>query len=248
MTPDVVVDVGNWRIKWGRCRPGAVVESVALPPESPEEWQRQLDRWGMKCPLKWALTGVHPAHARQLGQWLSQRGDGVRVIDDPRELPLRVALERPDHVGIDRLMDAVAANGRRRAGRPAVVIDAGSALTVDWLDGEGTFQGGAILPGFRLLAQSLHDYTALLPLIQAPRKPPSIPGQSTPAAMEAGIYWSAAGGTAALIAAYARRAGTEPEVYLTGGDAPALLPSLPSARHWPEMTLEGIRLTAEMLK
>jgi type III pantothenate kinase len=247
MTPDVVVDVGNSRIKWGRCGPGAVVESVALPPASPEDWQRQLHRWGITGSLTWALAGVYPARMRQLGQWLTRRADVVRVIDDPRELPLRVALERPDHVGIDRLMDAVAVNGRRDAARPAVVIDAGSAVTVDWLDEEGTFQGGAILPGFRLLAQSLHDYTALLPLIEAPRKPPPLPGQSTPAAIEAGVYWSAAGGIAALIAAYGQRVGREPEVYLTGGDALALLPALPSARHWPEMTLEGIRLTAEVL-
>jgi type III pantothenate kinase len=247
MTPDVVVDVGNSRVKWGRCGPYGFVETVAFPPESPDAWQQQLDRWGMNQPVTWVLTGVHPARARQLEEWLHHRGDTVRVIDDPRELPLRVAVDRPNHVGIDRLLDAVAVNRRRGAGRPAVVIDAGSAVTVDWLDEEGAFQGGAILPGFRLLSQALHDYTALLPLVEPPRQPPPLPGKSTPAAIEAGVYWAAAGGIAALIAAYAQRAGKEPEVFLTGGGAPALLPALPSARHWPEMTLEGIRLTAEVL-
>jgi type III pantothenate kinase len=247
MTPDIVVDVGNSRVKWGRCVPRAVVETAALPPESPDAWQEQLTRWDMGRPVKWALTGVHPARVRQLEDWLRRRGDMVRVINDSRELPLHVALDRPDHVGIDRLLDAVAVNGRRSAGCPAVVIDAGSAVTVDWLDEEGVFQGGAILPGFRLLSQALHDYTALLPFIEPPRQSPSLPGKSTPAAIEAGVYWSAAGGTAALIAAYCQRAVKEPEVFLTGGDAPALLPALPSARHWPEMTLEGIRLTAKVL-
>ena len=93
----------------------------------------------------------------------------MRVLQYAGELPLRVELEKPDHVGIDRLLDAVAVNSRRAPGVPAVIIDAGSAVTVDLVDGAGAFRGGAILPGLRLMAKSLHDYTALLPLIELPR-------------------------------------------------------------------------------
>jgi type III pantothenate kinase len=247
MTPHVVVDIGNSRLKWGRCGPAGVVEVVSLPPGVPDTWQEQLDRWGLDKPATWALTSVHPERMRQLEEWLRRRGDTVRVIDDPRLLPLRVLVDRPDHVGIDRLLDAVAVNSRRGAGSPAVVIDAGSAVTVDWLDETGAFQGGAILPGLRLMSQALHDHTALLPLIEPPREPPALPGKATPPAIEAGVYWAAAGGIMALVREYGRHANRPPEVYLTGGDGSALLPSLPSAQHWPAMTLEGVRLTAEVL-
>jgi type III pantothenate kinase len=247
MNPAVVVDVGNSRVKWGRCGPGRVVETASLPPESPEAWQQQLARWGLDRPTTWALTGVHPARLRQLEDWLRRRGDTVVVIDDPRSLPLHVLVDRPDRVGIDRLLDAVAVNSRRGAGSPAVVIDAGSAVTVDWVDETGAFHGGAILPGLRLMAQALHEHTALLPLIDPPRQPPPLPGKATPAALAAGVYWAVAGGVMGLIAEYGRCAAGLPEVYLTGGDASALLPALPAARHWPEMTLEGVRLTAEVL-
>ncbi len=247
MKPQVVVDVGNTRLKWGRCGSGGVVALASLPPEAPDIWQQQRLQWGLDQPATWALTGVHPPRLRHLEAWLRQQGDTVIVINDPQLLPLRVLVDRPDHVGIDRLLDAVAVNSRRTAGSPAVIIDAGSAVTVDWLDEMGTFQGGAILPGLRLMAQALHDYTALLPLIKTPAAPPLLPGNSTTAALEAGVYWAVAGGITALIAEYGRRAAQQPEVHLTGGDAAALVPALPSARYWSEMTLEGIRLTAEVL-
>jgi type III pantothenate kinase len=247
MTPDVVVDVGNSRIKWGRCSPDAIVAAASLPAESPDVWRQQRERWELDQPTTWVLTGVHPPRVQQLHDWLQRQGDTITVINDPHCLPLRVLVERPDHVGIDRLLDAVAVNGRRSVGSPAVVIDAGSAVTVDWLDESGALQGGAILPGLRLMTQALHDHTALLPMIETPSEPPPLPGKSTPAAIAAGVYWAVAGGIAALITEYGRRAARPPEVYLTGGDAAALVPALPAARLWPEMTLEGIRRTAEQL-
>jgi type III pantothenate kinase len=162
-------------------------------------------------------------------------------------LPLQVRLEKPDYVGIDRLLDAVAANSRRPAGTSAVIVDAGSAVTVDALDENGAFVGGAILPGLRLMAATLHEHTALLPQIDVPRHPPSSPGKSTIAAMEAGIFWAVAGGIRALIEQYAAAASAPPRVFLTGGDGPVLQTVLPEAQLWPTMTLEGIRLSAEAL-
>jgi type III pantothenate kinase len=246
MTPDVVADVGNTRVKWGRCSAAAVAEACSLPPDDPAAWREQAARWGLPGRARWAVAGVHPARRDRLAGWLREAGAHVEVIDDPGRLPLRVLLPRPDHVGVDRLLDAVAANSRRPAGRPAVVVDAGSAITVDWLDEEGAFRGGAILPGLRLMAEALHQYTALLPLVDVPRRPPTVPGTSTPAAVEAGIYWAAAGGAAALARAYRTFAGPEPVVFLTGGDGPALAPAL-GVEPWPEMTLEGLRLAAEAL-
>src|SRR6185312_8188631 len=105
-------------------------------------------------------------------------------------LPLRVLVQQLDHVGIDRLLDAVAANSRRPAGVPAIIIDAGSAVTVDLVDEAGAFTGGAILPGLRLMAKALHDYTALLPLVDPPTQAPPLPGTATIPAIESGIFWA----------------------------------------------------------
>jgi type III pantothenate kinase len=245
--PDLVVDVGNTRIKWGLCGPAAVLASASLSPDNTQDWSAQLEQWQLSRHLCWAVTGVHPERRDRLVEWARQGGNRVRVIDDWQQLPLRVLLPEPQKAGIDRLLDAVAANSRRAPGIPAVVIDAGSAVTVDWLDESGAFAGGAILPGLRLMARALHDYTALLPLVEVSRPDPALPGTSTRGAMEAGLFWAVAGGIRALVAEMASRSLITPELFLTGGDGPLLQSVLPGAHPWPHMTLEGIRLTAEAL-
>jgi type III pantothenate kinase len=101
----------------------------------------------------------------------------------------------------------------------------------------------------------LHEHTALLPLVDVPTAPPALPGTSTPAAIQAGAFWSVVGGVQALISQFAALESRPPQVFLTGGDASLLMQALPAANLslpasavlWPWMTLEGIRLTAEAL-
>ncbi|HKI36773.1 MAG TPA: type III pantothenate kinase [Gemmataceae bacterium] len=245
MKPDVVVDVGNTRIKWGRCSADAVVAVASLPPDEPAAWEEQVRAWGLSSPASWVVTGVHPPRCEKLVGWLRQRGDDVRVIDSARQLPLQVLVEHPDRVGIDRLLNAVAANAHKSPECPAVIVDAGSAVTVDLVDQTGAFRGGAIMPGLRLMAHALHDHTALLPRIEVPREAPALPGTSTAAAVAAGVFYAWAGGVSTLVHDY--MADWEyPDVFLTGGDGPLLASAL-DLTCWPEMTLEGIRLAAESL-
>jgi type III pantothenate kinase len=248
MTPDVVVDVGNTAVKWGRCAGGTVAEVCSLPHRNPVAWHDQAGKWGLTGSSSWVVTGVHPEQRDAVAEFARSRGDRARVLDLAAELPLRVSLEKPDHVGVDRLLDAVAANSRRPPGVPAVVIDAGSAVTVDWIDANGAFAGGAILPGLRLMALALHEHTALLPVIDTPKAAPAVPGTATPSAMEIGVFWSVAGGVLAILDAYRRHFDAAPAVFLTGGDGRALLDSLRQPlTYWPNMTLEGIRVSAEAL-
>ncbi len=246
MTPDVVVDVGNCRIKWGRCVNGRVVSTISLPPE-PEAWQKQVEDWGLTPSCRWAVAAVNPDWRDALVAWLGQHGHSAFVVRAATQLPLRVQLEHPDRVGIDRLLDAVAAGRQKRPAAAAVIVDAGSAVTVDLVDPDGTFRGGAIFPGLRLMAQALHDYTALLPVVAIRQPRPPLPGLSTTTAIEAGVYWAAAGGIRSAAELLAR---DHPEIdfFLTGGDAALLQPALgEGVRFWPEMTLEGLRLAAETL-
>jgi type III pantothenate kinase len=237
-TPLLVVDVGNTRVKWGRCDANAVAAAAALPPDDPAAWQRQLDAWALTGPLTWAVGGVHPARRDRLAEWLRQRGDTVHLLTSPEQLPLRTALPHPEKAGIDRLLNAVAVNSRRRPGTPAVVIDAGSAVTVDFIDEQGGFQGGAILPGLRLMAQALHDYTALLPVVTVDVDAP-VPAANTVDALKSGILAAALGGIEWLLA---RAPGAQ--VFVGGGDAELVAPRLTRpAEVWPLMTLEGVRLS-----
>src|SRR5262245_35394865 len=95
---DLVADVGNTRIKWGRCGPGAILAGASLPPDNPELWQAQLENWEQSGSLSWAVAGVHPQRLDHFVDWARRRGDAVRVIDDWQQLPLRVLLAEPQKV------------------------------------------------------------------------------------------------------------------------------------------------------
>lgn len=242
MDNELLVDVGNSRMKWGR-RSSTALEMASLPTDDVVSWAKQLDAWRLP-PSSWILTGSNPHARTQLGDWLRGRGHSTLSIDSPADLPLTVKLERPDHVGIDRLLNAVAANTRRPPGKPAVIIDAGTAVTVDWVDAEGAFCGGAIFPGLRLMSKALHDYTALLPLVEIKTPLPGVPAVSTPAAVETGVYWAVVGGIRQLMDRLDAR--QDAAIFLGGGDVALLAPAFDrSMIVWPAMTLEGVCLAAK---
>jgi type III pantothenate kinase len=241
MSQCVAVDIGNTRIKWGLCQSGTVAAMASLPVDE-AAWQRQFDAWQLGPGQSWIVSGVQPQRREIFLAWLARHDATVRHLESNRDLPLTVALEEPQRVGIDRLLNAVAVNRHRAPGTAAVIIDAGSAVTVDLVDGSGAFRGGAIYPGLRLMAQALHDYTAQLPIVEV-RRAFAPPGTSTAQAIEVGIYHAVLGGAERM----ARELQTQAfaAVYLTGGDA-VLLAKRFIGPHmlWPEMTLAGILYSA----
>jgi type III pantothenate kinase len=233
---------------------GKVAALASLPPDEPAAWERQLGEWQLPPPTRWALASVQPRSLDGLLAWIRGRGDTARVIGRAGELPLRVEVPEPDKVGIDRLLAAVGANARRAflshpVPQAAVVVGVGTAITVDLLDPAGAFVGGAILPGPRMMAQALHEHTALLPLIETIPTRPTAPANATYPAIELGIHWAMVGGINGLICELSARFNQSPdatEVYLTGGGASLVLYRLiGTIRQCPELILEGIAHTAE---
>jgi type III pantothenate kinase len=260
MKPDLVADIGNSRVKWGLCAADRIEKMASLPPDDPEAWQKRAGEWKLPAQRVWVLAGVEPETRLRLAEWVRQRGDTVRVLMSWKDLPVRVSLEQPERVGLDRLLNAVAARDRVMRSVPCLIVDAGSAVTVDWVDERGIFRGGVIFPGCRLMAKALHDYTALLPLVEVDWTNPPLPGNSTVGAIKAGVFWAVAGGIKALLRQLAARCRwaegphfmpckvQDPVIFLTGGDAELLAPVMDSCfTIWPEMTLEGIRVAAEAL-
>src|SRR5215475_10891325 len=148
MNPAVVVDVGNSRIKWGRCAENRVAEMASLPHDEESAWQRQLDAWQIAPGSTWAVSGVQPQVRTRLVEWLERLGAKVIVLESFHQLLIPViAVEHPEKVGLDRLLNSVAVNSVRAPDNAAIIIDAGTAVTVDYVDAAGAFLGGAILPG-----------------------------------------------------------------------------------------------------
>ena len=198
-------------------------------------------------PCRWHVASVHREGTRILREWLAgQRpGDELRLLTF-RDLPITLRVEAPDRVGLDRLAAAVAANALRQAARPAIVIDAGSAITVDLVAPDGAFEGGVILPGFRMSAEALYG-ADLLPLtVLAPNdQPPPVVGTNTEGAIRSGLFWGAVGAVRELVDRISEQLDQPPEIFVTGGDLRQLAEYVGhEASFVPNMVLSGIALAA----
>lgn len=266
MTPDVVVDVGNSRIKWGRVRNRRVIESVSLPHDDPVKWKRHYEMWESSAVEKWAVAGVNPPATERLADWLSNRVARLVHIGTPtvialtdnddtfgRTLDFSIGVDEPNQVGVDRLLGAIAARNRTPDKISSIVIGVGTAMTVDFVDTYGRFSGGAILPGPRLMARSLHQHTAKLPEIDIdPVLPQQITGKNTEEAIELGIASAILGAADQLVWDWFARDNVPPRVFVTGGDGGyfrkfVFTADVDQVIHDPTLVLDGARIVAEAL-
>lgn len=251
MTPDVVVDIGNSRLKWGVCRAGRVADVLRLPLDDAAAWDAALARLPPRPAVRrWAVASVNPPARDRFLAWADGHGRAA-AFDDHTRLPIRVAVDHPEKVGIDRLLGAVAAKAMVPPGVPAVTVDVGTAVTVNLIDADGAFRGGAIFPGPRLMARALHEFTAKLPLVELTG--PSAdrgPGQNTAAAIRLGLESAVVGGVFAIVNHFAAAVcRARPWVFLTGGAHHVIDGQVPldaaAVERVPALNLEGIRITAE---
>ncbi|MEQ8763834.1 MAG: type III pantothenate kinase [Planctomycetota bacterium] len=159
----------------------------------------------------------------------------VRVgVDLPIDIPNRT--EQPESVGLDRLLNAREAHRRFGA---SIVVDLGTAITLDVINEDGEFLGGVIAPGIGTGARALHEYTARLPQARPARLPEPL-GRTTEQAIQSGLYWMAVGGIRLLIEKLSAELAAQPTIVATGGDAYLVLPAIPEIdRVHPHLTLEA---------
>jgi type III pantothenate kinase len=267
----VAADVGNARVKLGLFaadggdRLPEPLRTLPLLGKEPE--LDLIEPWLARqaSPLTWWIASVNRPAATRLIDWLHEhRANDVVVLLACGDLPLEVRLERPDMVGVDRLVDAVAVNRLREPARPAVIVDVGTAITVDLVAADGAFCGGSILPGIQMSARALHHFTDLLPLLNVSdlTSPPPALGTSTESAMRAGLFWGAVGAIRQLIEELCKAATIDrvgkggnstdvptnepaPQVFLTGGAGIVVADLLGHETHFvPNLTLSGIAQTA----
>jgi len=220
----VAVNVGNTRTAVGRFRDRDLeadrrltnVDVVAIVAAVASEWEHVADEDVAAV----VIGSVRDELAESITAGLAAAiGGDVRVLRAERDLPVPVGrcLDAETIVGTDRLLNAAAAFDLAR--QACVVVDAGTAVTIDFVDGEGTFHGGAIAPGASIQLRALHDHAALLPEIDLARPDEEGWGANTRQAMLHGVYHGLRGAVRHLVERYAEAYHAYPLVVATGGDA-----------------------------
>jgi len=235
----IAVGVGNSRLRYGRFEGDSLHDPRSASLDDLEDAAGAIAALGTGPVV---IGSVNDRAATRLEDILDHE-PGLDVYRVGRDLPIHMnhTLDDPSTVGHDRLLCALGAY--RQAQQACVVIDAGTAITIDFVDGQGTFHGGVIAPGATMMLQALHEHTSALPLLPfGPVDPHPEPfGKSTPDAMLRGVHGAIVGMAHHLIEAYASFYDAYPQIVATGGDAPALFAGDPIIEHVvPDLQLVGI--------
>jgi type III pantothenate kinase len=239
----IVIDVGNTRVKFGLCSETSVIDSAAIWP-TPDQWSEQLQIWRgqLDAAVHFVIAGVVPATEKRLADWVHDQHGTYAIIDSFQKVSLPVVIRQPEQVGIDRLLGALAAR-KSFPDTSLIVVDAGSAITINAVNAAGEFEGGAILPGLQLMASALHRDTAQLPQTIIDQQA-TYPGQDTHSAIQCGIWAAASGSIERIVRTFKPQ-----KLIFTGGDGPRLSEIVSvdcEKRLEPRLVLEGIRITAQV--
>lgn len=159
------------------------------------------------------------------------------------DLSIKVEVLHPKEVGIDRLLNSLAAG--RYYGKPTVVIDCGTALTFDLVTTSGNYAGGIIAPSPEIARDYLAEWTALLPRVEL-KPPKSVVGKNTVECLRSGLVFGFAGMISGLLLRLRREWEPKFTVVGTGGGLTLLLPYLSEKIIFdPNLTLKGIYLSGK---
>ena len=249
--PRIVADLGNSRLKWGRIGgDGRLEQAIALPLDDPDAWDAAWQRWhpAGTAPGAWTIASVNPPIAERLDAFLKARGvTRTTWYRSAAEVPILQDVDKTAVGGADRALAVAGALGMHPGGGPGLIVSCGTAITVERVASDGTWQGGAIAPGLGLSARALHMMTAQLPLVSPTAAPPPW-GRDTRAALEAGLFWGTVGCVRELLTRQAAGLTPDPWLVWTGGDAALLAPAIEwtGASVVPYLVLEGLARTARL--
>lgn len=236
----LLIDIGNGRIKLGLSQGDLILRraDLATAGVNAHTISTALSGWAFDQAV---LCSVVPAAVPAFREAL-----GSGLIELRSELPPPIAIDypQPASIGADRLANAIAL--ARLHGAPGIVIDFGTAVTFDIVSAAGSYVGGVIAPGLRLMTDYLHERTALLPKVDL-REPTQAIGRSTEQAILAGAAIGYRGMVRGILDALRAELGGGPaKVVATGGDAEWIVTGLGETIPCdPDLTLHGLRLTGE---
>lgn len=243
--PVAIIDIGNTTVSLASWYDGNVAAAASASASSATEFDKAfsalLTTFPNESPSAVVVSSVNPGVLDEVRDKVESKLDRqALVIGEQIPLPMDVGVRDARAIGVDRVCAAAAAFDRLHS--DCIVIDFGSAVTVDLVDEEGTLLGGAILPGLRMQFAALHEHSALLPEV-SPAMTELAYGRDTTEAIQSGVCRGLAGAVRALVEAYAASLNKWPQVIATGGDLDFMAPNCDFLDSLvADLTLRGIGL------
>ena len=235
---NLIVDIGNSSVKAALMQDGRIISHSRLVSSEPRIvssfiGRRRIDR------VMISSVGADPS---PLIAWLGTKAGSVHLLTSDSAYAFDIEYSTPGTLGTDRLAAAAGAV-YHHPGADLLVIDAGSAMTLDQVTG-GIYRGGSISPGLSMRFRALHEFTGRLPLVKAGTDF-SFPGTSTEDAIAGGVMM----GMVYEINEYIRTFGEKhpkPVTVITGGDG-EILSGLTSGEvyYYPDLVTEGLNYLLE---
>ncbi|MBY4676884.1 type III pantothenate kinase [Marinobacterium arenosum] len=231
------IDVGNTFLKWrllaadhvverGRCYSGQLAQGM------PEQWPDRVCRVRIGSVAGAEVDALLERYCRQRWQLVPQFARTAAAAGGVRN-----SYQDPARMGVDRWLAMLAAFND--AGGACCVVDCGSAITVDYVAADGVHQGGYIMPGLRLLKESLLSNTARILVDQSLEQFDTRPGTHTSAAVEHGINLMFQALQEKILADLESRPQPVP-LYITGGDGELFHRLAGCGCYRPELVMDGL--------
>ncbi|MDR1163477.1 MAG: type III pantothenate kinase [Candidatus Accumulibacter sp.] len=230
----IAIDAGNTRIKWGVFDGAKWISLGVLSTSNALQLADVSAAWPEKAPVV-ACNVAGRTVETAINASLSPRAPILWLRSSTDACGVRNSYESPENLGADRWAALIGARKLTRG--PSLVVCAGTATTVDWLDASGVFRGGLILPGLELMYTSLASNTVQLPLVS--ERHPSREPRNTQDAIVSGCLQAQIGAIEKMFS----RMRSDPAAIclMTGGAAQSIAPHLEiPSRVEENMILDGL--------
>ena len=208
---NLIIDIGNNSAKFFLFKG----EQIILHTRKSNSSFDIIDEWNRLYEIEKVIISSVIAESDELTKQISKLQCPVVKFNNSLPLPLEISYKTPGTLGCDRMAAAIGA-WTEAPGRNILVIDAGSAITVDFVSKEGKYNGGNIAPGIKMRLRALHEFTDRLPLVDKEGDVPTI-GYDTETAIRSGVITGICHEIDSYINEFKQKY-CDVLVFLTGGD------------------------------
>lgn len=240
---NLIIDAGNSQIKWA-----IYSKNQQLSRNSYQKWSEfQFKELSLKYP-EISHVMISSVRTIPINVYDSLKNSFPQIIelDHKLKLPISIKYKTPETLGKDRIAAAVGGQAKF-PGLPVLVIDLGTAITLDMINERAEFIGGNISPGMNLRYKALGSFTDDLPMLSSSQEVPFL-GQTTTEAIQSGVQQGITFEIEAYIKALISKY-NELRIILTGGDASVFVKNLKNTIFVvPNLVLDGLNLILEFQK